>query len=302
MATFRWFASLVLATTIVPASAAETHCPGNAASVPLRFVNRHQIVLAVSINHSGPYNFLLDTGMQVTTVVPSLAAKLRLEPRGAAVVAGIGSLQSASYAQLDLLEVGSQSVADQKVLVYDLRGLYSFDSQIQGVLGEDFLELFDVLIDNAHRLLCLDSSSAMRADVRGPHTALVTPAEVADGFVLPSLIIVEARLPDGKRPVRLMLDSGANGAILFNTSEYLTTPQRGYLQGTGVDGRQLIFSALPPQHVKIGSLELSGVPFVALPGTQKDSRSKGFDGVLTLGLFKRIFICHADHFVVLEPR
>jgi hypothetical protein len=51
-----------------------------------------------------------------------------------------------------------------------------------------------------------------------------------------------------------------------------------------------------------GSLELSGVPFVALLGTQKDSRAKGFDGVLTLGLFKRIFICHRDHFVVLEPR
>jgi hypothetical protein len=302
MTTFRWFACLVLATTIVPAPAAETHCPGNAASVPLRFVNRHQIVLAVSINHSGPYNFLMDTGMQVTTVAPSLAAELHLEPRGAAVVAGVGSLQSASYAQLDLLEVGSQSVANQKALVYDLRGLYSFDLHIQGVLGEDFLDHFDVLIDNAHRLLCLDSSSAMRADVRGPHTALVTPAEVADRSVLPSLIIVEARLSDGTRPVRLMLDSGANGAILFNSSEYLDAPQRGYLQGTGVDGRQLIFSALPPQHVKIGSLELSGVPFVALPGTQTDSRAKGFDGVLTLGLFERIFICHADHFVVLEPR
>jgi hypothetical protein len=302
MTTFRWLASLVIATTIVPAPAAETHCPGNVASLPLRFVNRHQIVLAVSINHSGPYNFLLDTGMQVTTVDPFLAAVLHLEPRGAAVVAGAGSLQSASYAQLDLLEVGSQSVADQKVLVYDLRGLHSVDLHIQGVLGEDFLEHFDVLIDNAHGLLCLDSSSAMRGDVRGPHTALVTPVEVADGFVLPNLIIVEARLSDGTRPVRLMLDSGANGAILFNTSEYLATPQRGYLQGTGVDGRQLIFSALPPQHVKIGSLELSGVPFVALPGTQKDSRAKGFDGVLTLGLFERIFICHADHFVVLEPR
>jgi hypothetical protein len=55
-------------------------------------------------------------------------------------------------------------------------------------------------------------------------------------------------------------------------------------------------------HVKIGSLELSGVPFVALLATQKDSRAKGFDGVLTLGIFKRIFICHRDHFVVLEPR
>jgi hypothetical protein len=225
-----------------------------------------------------------------------------LQPRGAAVVAGVGSLQSASYAQLDLLEVGSQSVADQKVLVYDLRGLHSIDLHIQGVLGEDFLEHFDVLIDNAHSQLCLDNSSAMCADVGGPRTALVTPAEVADGFVLPNLIIVEARLSDGTRPVRLMLDSGANGAILFNTPEYLGTPQRGYLLGTGVDGRQLIFSALPPQHVKIGSLELSGVPFVALPGTHKDSRAKGFDGVLTLGLFERIFICHADHFIVLEPR
>jgi hypothetical protein len=302
MTTFRWFACLVIATTIVPALVAETHCPGNVASLPLRFVNRHHIVLAASINHSGPYSFLLDTGRQVTTVDPSLAAVLHLEPRGAAVVAGAGSLQSASYAQLDLLEVGSQSVADQKVLIHDLRGLHSVDLHIEGVLGEDFLEHFDVLIDNAHSLLCLDSSSAMRGDVRGPHTALVTPVEVADGFVLPNLIIVEARLSDGTRPVRLMLDSGANDAILFNTSEYLATPQRGYLQGTGIDGRQLLFSVLPPQHVKIGSLELTGVPFVALPGTQKDSRAKGFDGILTLELFERIFICHVDHFVVLEPR
>ena len=239
-------AAASLAFVIIPAPAAETHCPGNAASVPLRFVNRHQIVLAVSINHSGPYNFLLDTGTQVTSVDPSLAAELHLEPRGAAVVAGVGSLQAASYAKLDLLEVGSPSVAGQKVLVFDLRGLDSFGLHIQGVLGEDFLEHFDVLIDNAHRLLCLDSSSAMRADVRGPHTAVVTPAGVADGFVLPNLIIVEARLSDGSRPVRLMLDSGANVAILFNTSEYLASPQRGYLLGAGVDGRQRIFWAPPP--------------------------------------------------------
>jgi hypothetical protein len=69
-----------------------------------------------------------------------------------------------------------------------------------------------------------------------------------------------------------MLDSGANGAVLFNTSEYLDQPQRHYLQGTGVDGRRLIFSSLLPQDVKIGSLKLSRVPFVSLAGTQKDSR------------------------------
>jgi hypothetical protein len=104
MSVIKCLASMSLAAIILPALYAEAHCPGNVASLRLRFVNRHQIVLAVSINHSGPYNFLLDTGMQVTTVDPFLAAVLHLEPRGAAVVAGVGFLQSASYAQLDLHE------------------------------------------------------------------------------------------------------------------------------------------------------------------------------------------------------
>src|SRR4030088_1163012 len=131
MTTFKWFAFLVLTATIVPALLAESHCPGNVASLPFRLVNSHQMIVAVSVNHSGPYNFLLDTGMQITTVDPSLAAELHLEPQGGAVVAGAGTRQSASMTQLDLLEAGSHAVPNQKVLVYDLRNLH-----LQGILGE----------------------------------------------------------------------------------------------------------------------------------------------------------------------
>jgi hypothetical protein len=297
MKTFEWIASFVLAATMVPALPAKTQCPGNVASVPLRLVNGYQMIVPVFVNHSGPYQFLLDTGMQITMIDQSLAAELHLEAQGTAVVAGVGSRQSASVAQLDLLEAGSHAVPNTKVLVYDLQKLH-----IRGILGEDFLEHFDMMIDNVHGLVCLDDSAAMRADVRGPHAELMTPSEREGGLVVPNLIIVEARLSDATRPVRLMLDSGANGAILFNTLEYLAPSRIGDLQGTGVDGKQLIFSALPPQKLKIGSLELSGVPFFTLAGTQKDARAKGFDGVLMLGLFRRVFIAHADHFAVLEPR
>jgi Aspartyl protease len=303
MTSFRWFPSLVLAATIVSALAAETHCPGNAASVPLHFVNRHQIVLSVSVNHTGPYSFLLDSGTQMTMIDPSLAAELHLDTQGAAVVAGAGSRQSTSFAQLDLVEAGSQAVAKQKVLVYDLQNLHSADLYIQGILGEDFLQHFDMLIDNAHHLLCLDSSGAMRAEVKGRHIPLVAPAGPGDAATLPGLLIIEVRLSDGMRPVRLLLDSGANAAILYNTSQYMALPlsQNGPLRGNGVDGAQRIFSALPPQEVKIGSLELSRVPFFSLAGAQKDARLKGFEGVLPAGLFRRVFIDHADHFAVLEP-
>jgi Aspartyl protease len=296
MTTFKWLASsFALAVTMVPALPAKTHCPGNVASVPLRLVTGYQMIVPVSVNHSGPYQFLLDTGLQITMIDQSLAVQLHLEAQGMAVVAGAGSRQSATIARLDMLEAGSHAVPNTKALVYDLQ-----NGHIQGILGEDFLEHFDMMIDNVHGLLCLDDSAAMRADVRGPHAELMTPAERGGGLV-PNLIIVEARLSDATRPVRLMLDSGANGAILFNTSEYLAPPQKGHIEGTGVDGRQLIFSTLPAQDMKIGSLKLSRVPFVSLARAQDDSHAKGFDGILTLGLFRRVFVSHADHFAIFNP-
>jgi hypothetical protein len=74
------------------------------------------------------------------------------------------------------------------------------------------------------------------------------------------------------------------------------------LHVTGVDGVQRNLSALPPQDMKIGSLELRHVPFFHLADIQGDARFKGFDGVLPSGLFRRVFVDHADRFAVLEPR
>jgi hypothetical protein len=165
------------------------------------------MIAAVSINHSGPYNFLLDTGTQMTMIDPSLAAELHLNTQGSAVVAGVGFQTAASFAQLDLLEVGSHAVANQKALVFDIKNPQSVDLHFRGVLGEDFLGQFDVLIDNAHSLLCLDDSATMRADVKGPHIALLTAPDKSSGGPSFSSLIISARLSDGMRPVRLKLDS-----------------------------------------------------------------------------------------------
>lgn len=309
MTPFKWLASVVLTTTIVPALLAESHCPGNVASLPLRLVNGYQIVVPVSINHFGPYDFLLDTGTQITMVGPSLADELHLNTQGAAAVSGPGFHESASFTQLDLLEAGSHGVVNQKVLVYGLLNLRAVDPHIRGILGEDFLENFDMLIDYAHLLLCFDDSAVMRAKMKGPHIALMTPPQTANGASLPRLLIIAARLSGETGLIRLMLDSGANIPYLYNTSQRLVTQTMApasfggrSLVGSGPDGNQHVFSALPPQEVKIGSLELPSVTFLTLAYTGKDSRTREFDGLLTTNLFRRVFISHADHFAVLEPR
>jgi hypothetical protein len=257
--------------------------------------------VAVSVNHSGPYDFLLDTGTQVTMVDPSLAAELRLGTHGEVQVASAGFSASATFTDLDLLAAGSHGVTNQKVLVYDLQNLQAPGLHIQGVLGEDFLEQFDMLIDNSHSQLCLDDSAAMRAEVKGRHIELLVPAQTGNGVPLPKSLIVSVRLTDGMRPVRLKLDSGANIPFLYNTSEYMALGAfRGASLQGGANGAQRTFTTLPPQNVKIGSLELARVLFVTLTGTQKDRRTSDFDGLLTMGLFRRIFVDHADHYVVLE--
>jgi len=301
MSTFKWFASFVLAATIVPALPAEPHCPGNVASVPLHLTNSHQMIVAVSVNHSGPYNFLLDTGTQTTMVDPSLAAELHLNTQGSALVAGFGFHAAASIAQLDLLEVGSHAVANQKVIVFEFQNPHSIDLHFRGVLGEDLLGQFDMLIDNDYKLLCLDDSAGMRADVKGPHIALLKPARAATGMPALMSLIIAARLSDGERPVLLKLDSGTNVSFLFNTYRYIPLGllRSTSLHGGGLDGAQHPYAAMPLQDLKIGPLEIPRVSFLTFADSKQDSGITG-DGMLATGLFRRVFICHAHHFAVLE--
>jgi len=300
MTKFKAFVSLILAANIVSTLSAETHCPGNVASVPFRLVNRHQMVVPVSINHAGPFSFLLDTGTQMTMVDPTLAAALHMETTGKAEVASVGIQSAASFAQAALLEAGSHSVANEKVLVYDLANLQATGLNIQGVLGEDFLQQFDMLIDNGHSLLCLDDTAAMRGEIKGSRIPLLVQS--VGGSPLASSLIFVARLSDGMRPVRLKLDSGSNVPFLYNTSEYMALGLfRGASLKGGSGGAQRTFMTLPPQNVQIGSVELAKVPFITLVGVQKNTHTSQFDGLLTMGLFRRVFIDHADHYAVLDP-
>ena len=303
MFTFKWLASLVLAATVIPTLTAETHCPGNVASLPLRLVNHYQIVVPVIINHAGPYDFLLDTGTDTTIIGPSLAAELHLGTQGSAMISGAGLSETARFAQLDLLEAGAHEVANQEVLVYGLMNLRSLDSRIRGILGEDFLTHFDMLIDNGNKLLCLDDSGSMRAEVNGPHIPLSATERKPDGGPSPRMLILSARLSDGSQPARLKLDSGTNAPFLYNTNGPVAPGgyRRGLVVGSGADGDQKVFSALPPQEVKIGSIRLHNVTFMALAHPQKNSGRRVFDGLLSTDLFRRVFINHVDHYAVLEP-
>jgi hypothetical protein len=103
--------------------------------------------------------------------------------------------------------------------------------------------------------------------------------------------------------IYLKLDSGTNVSFLFNIARYMPLEllQRTSLLGGGLDGAQHPYATMPLQDLQIGPLEIPRVSFFTFQDLNKDSSLTG-DGMLSTGIFRRVFICHAHHFVVLDPR
>src|SRR5579863_5280831 len=165
MSVLKWLVTPILVSVLPSVGKAEPHCPGNVAGLPFRLVQHSQVVVPVTINNTGHYDFLVDTGAQVTTVDPALAAELHLKTQGTAGVTGVGVYARAPLTQLESVGAGSHLVENVLAVIQNLGQTQLEDHRVRGVLAENFLEHFDLLIDYSHELLCLDDSMQMRARV-----------------------------------------------------------------------------------------------------------------------------------------
>jgi hypothetical protein len=128
-------------------SQAETRCPGNTAGLRPRLVAGALLVIPVRINQSGPFEFIVDTGSQLNVIDPALAALLNLKRQGTVGLVATAAYSSASVGRLDSLEAASHLVLKPLAVIQDLGPIQAADPRIRGVLGENFLAHFDVLID-----------------------------------------------------------------------------------------------------------------------------------------------------------
>ena len=306
MRTMRWLASASLAVVVFPALCAEPHCPGNAASIRPRFTGRSLIAVPVMLDNTGPYDFVVDTGAQITTIDPQLAAELHPKPLGATHVTGVGTYSRAAYAQLASLQAGTYSVKDPLVLVQELSQVQQTDPRIRGILGENFLEHFDLLIDYEHRIICLDETKQLQGAVKGERIALTPPrnAEGYNAFMLPMVLAIRVSGIEN-RPLLLELDSGIDVPLLFECGKDVPRVKTfGGNQGRRqADEVAQAFAVLMPQDMRVGGHFFRQVSFVTPVATGKEIPVKpDVDGVLPTALFRTAFISYADRFAVLEPR
>lgn len=270
-------------------------CQSIQAQSQMKFPLVHDTVVVVTLtaNDQGPFDFVLDTGTNTSIVDPSLASRLSLAALDRIQLTTLGGTQAVVRSSLRTLAAGPAHVENVEVLVQDLSELRGVDPRIQGIVGQNFLSHFNYLLDYRNRSLQIEQGAEIRDSIAGAPVR----AEVSED----KMLIASEVQSRGEAKLRLLLDSGANmvtlvhkpalaldGASRQSWLELSASGQAGWKMGH--------MRALLVGTKKFHDLD------VALPDAQPSDTERIEDGVLPTALFKAVYVNNRDGFVVFNPR
>jgi predicted aspartyl protease len=276
----------------VPASLADTLNP---AVVPFHFIRGFAVMVPVTVNGSGPYDFMLDTGSTITSVDRELGQELALQLRGQGTVMTLTERASTSLAVARSVAFGPVTEQNVEVMVRDLSGLRRMAPTARGVLGQNALNHADFLLDYRHKWMEFDTDGELARSLKGHHIPL--RRELIEGNPQYANLAVHANVMDhGARATDFLLDSGAASMVLFGGIERQSIE---YAEGFVADtaGRQLLSSVREIQ------VEIDGNSReVATNVIVSKAAGKNIGGLLPTNIFARIYISNSGGFAIFEPK
>src|ERR1700722_14370402 len=264
------------------------------ATVAMRPYHNTRAVVAVKVNGAGPYDFVVDTGATITVVDADLVDQLQLPIEGAFTIHSFAAVSAGSRSIAREIMVGDLTVRNVAVVSMKDPLLGAERPGIRGILGENFLHHFDLLIDNQHRRVTLDLGNQLAASLHGGHLLIrSTPTLAEQGEYLRPRLSVRIQ---GMGDTNVLLDSGANELIVFHWGNPLSDESIGNDVRT-INGKvrcsaqlsTVYFSAHTFKDVEFATC----VSVTVQPGSQ--------EGILPTAIFRQVFISHAASYVIINP-
>jgi predicted aspartyl protease len=227
------------------------------------------VVDGVFLNGHGPYRFLVDTGTTLNHVDPRVAeaigvtATFTTEVRTAA-----GRTLASGTSGIDVV-LGPGRAEGQTFLFAGVVVLHHIASDIDGVLGEDFLSHFDYSLDMRAKQMTFGTVPMAPSRLRVPFQLVAGRPVVATSLGL------------------LVLDTGAPLMVRFISAA--TVPTRDLVTASGTVEVGTIASALVIQ----GRLLWHG-DAVALPRPAET----GAAGLLPSSVFSFVYVCNSEKYLV----
>jgi Aspartyl protease len=251
------------------------------------------------LNGTGPYKFILDTGASVTLVQRQLLQQLHISARDPVAIRAVSGGSVSQRGVAETVALGGIQVEHLEVDTLEPTQLYGNKRRVRGLLGENFLNHFDILIDNEQRTLTLGSTSGLAEKLVGEHLQ----ASQFDGFSstsLPDRLVVQLTVPSFlQRKLLFLVDSGTGIAMLY--------PSPGQAWQPTQDVEQVYIRALnviQNCQVETTTLEIGGGRFPRTPLAicKGFKRGKGdLDGLLPTRGFHQLFVSHRGGYVIANP-
>lgn len=256
-------------------------------------------IVEVSINGAGPYPFVLDTGTNVTLVKGPLLHALNIAPmRPVTITSSLGEShqQQVSPGSLSVAGLGADNI---EINMLEEGQLGILEGYAQGILGENFLKHFDVLIDNDRHAVTLDRTNRLAQSLAGERLPLSLGGR-STAELTHDRVIVRLKAPSLLgRSMLFLVDSGANTATVYpskNENLLYSWFASGSIQA--INGNHICRLARTP--LTMGRQTYPQVVMAICENMTRDNIDS--DGLLPTRLFRRLFISHRDKYVIANPK
>lgn len=251
-----------------------------------------RLTIPVTIDGSGPYNFMIDTGSQATAVTHGINDQLDLAPLGTATLIGMASTRSVDLVELEELGFGSR-------IVYNLTApvLQREHVGADGIIGLDTLQDMRVLIDFRNETIAV-ADGADKPSNRG--FEIIVRARQKLG----QLLITNAKI-EGVRAT-VIIDTGAQTS-LGNTAllRRIKARRAEELTATDVNGVVLRGDWAIVEEMTVQGLSMRNMPIAFADTPAFDALGLRDTPVLSLGMqhlkiFDRVAIDFSNQRVLFD--
>jgi hypothetical protein len=256
-------------------------------------------VVPVYINGSGPYDFILDTGSNVTIMRSELARKLNLS--GGPPMSIVTALAETRGQRVIVDSISVAGLAAEHLEINALDLVRALDGRVQGVLGENFLKNFDFLIDNEHQTLFLDRTSGLKDTLAGDRLRFSRFGNL-DYRPTADRIVIKLKVPSfQEKPLLFLVDSGTATAVLYPLPGSLALrAMQSSQQVSMTDLFERRDCRVQKTTLEIGTGSFRGLDLVACEGLTRNKMDT--DGLLPTKVFHQFFISHRGGYVIANPR
>jgi predicted aspartyl protease len=243
-----------------------------------------RVTVPVTIQGTGPYRFMVDTGAQATVVSSALADRLGLTERKQAMLVGLASTEAVETAEIPDFGLGSREFDIRVAPILPAENLGGAD----GILGLDSLQDQRVLIDFVQNKILVANAKALGGN-RGYEIIVKARRKLGQ------LIITNARVNGIDTDV--IIDTGSQGSVgnIALLDRLRQAAGLGRDTMTDVNGKELTAIVKVGREVRIDNITLTSIPI--LFAEAPPFKALGLDkapalilGINELKLFRRVAI------------